>query len=53
MMPIISGAQMHISHVRVDLRRGDIAVAEERLNRTRVSPVLQKVRSEAVTQRVW
>lgn len=52
MMPIVSRAQMHVSNVRVDLRRRDIAMAQQRLHRTRISTMLQEVRGEAMSQRV-
>src|SRR5215813_11560085 len=52
MMPVISRSQMQIGYVCVDLRGRDIAVSEQRLNRTRVSAVLQQVRREAVSQGV-
>ena len=51
-MPIVSRAQMHVSNVRIDLRRRDIAMAQQRLHRTRISAVLQEMRREAMSQRV-
>ena len=52
MMPIVSRAQVHVGNVRVDLRRRDIAMAQQRLHRTRISTVLQEVRGKAMSQRV-
>ena len=52
MMPIVSRAQVHVGNVRVDLRRRYIAMAQQRLHRTRISTVLQEVRGEAMSQRV-
>ena len=52
MMPIVSRAQVHVGNVRVDLRRRDIAMAQQRLHRTRISAMLQEVRGEAMSQRV-
>jgi len=53
MVPVIRSSQVEIGDVRVDLRRGNVAVSEQRLNRTRVGAVLQQVSGEAVAQRVW
>ena len=50
MVPIIRVTQMAISDVRVDLRRRDIAVAQQRLHRSGIGAVLQQVRRKAVTQ---
>ena len=52
MMTIVRRAQVHVSDVRVDLRGGNIAMAQQRLHRTRICPVLQQVRRKAVPQRV-
>ena len=52
MVPIIRVTQMAISDVRVDLRRRDIAVAQQRLHRARIGSTLQEVRGKAVTQRM-
>src|SRR5688572_31816211 len=52
MMPIVSRAQMHVSDVRVNLRGGNVAVAQERLHRTRISSVLQQVSRKTMPQRV-
>src|SRR5215213_337036 len=52
-MPIVGRAQMYIRDVRVDLRRRNIAVSQQCLNRAGVGAVLQEVCREAVTQRVW
>ena len=53
MVAVVSRTQMLVGYVCVDLRGRDIAVAQQGLNRTRVSSVLQKMRRETVTQRVW
>ena len=53
MMPVIRRSQMHVGDVRVDLRGRDITVPEQRLHRTGVRAVLQKMSREAVSQRVW
>ena len=53
MVVVVSGAQMSIGNVRINLCSRNIAVAQQRLHRTRVSPVLQQVSREAVAQRVW
>src|SRR5260370_1967347 len=45
-------AQMRARHVRVDLRRRDIAVAEHFLHRAQVRAALQQMRREAMTQRM-
>src|ERR1041385_2414820 len=52
MMTVISRSQMQVGDVRVDLRRRNIAVSKQRLDRTRVSSVLQQVRRKAMAQRV-
>ena len=51
-MPIVRGAQMQIGDVCINLRRRNIAVPEQRLNRTRIRAVLQEMRGKAVSQRV-
>ena len=53
MVTVIRRSQMHVGNVRVDLRGRDITVPEQRLHRTRVRAVLQKMSREAVSQRVW
>ena len=40
MVLVIRGAQVPISNVRVDLRRGDITMSQQRLDRTRISAAL-------------
>ena len=51
-MPIVRGAQMQIRDVCINLRRRNIAVPEQRLNRTRIRAVLQEMRGKAVSQRM-
>ncbi len=53
MMVIVSGAQVSIGDVRVDLRSGNVAVPEKRLDRPRIRAVLQQVSGETVAERVW
>src|SRR6185369_13521239 len=53
MVPVIRRSQVQVGDVRVDLRRRNITVPEQRLDRTRISTVLQQMRGEAVPQRVW
>src|SRR5215213_7170665 len=50
MMAVIGRPQVQVSYMRVDLRRRDIAVSEQGLNRARVRAVLYEVRRKAVTQ---
>lgn len=52
MMLVVSTTQMTIGDVRVDLRRRDVAVSQQRLHRTRISAVLQQVRCETVPESV-
>lgn len=49
MMPIVSRAQVHVGNMRVDLRRRDVGMAQQRLHRTRIGTVLQEVRGEAMS----
>ena len=49
---IVSLAHVQIRDVRVNLSRGNIAMAQERLDRTRVGAVLHQVCPKAVPQRV-
>ncbi len=49
-MFVVRIPQMAIGDMRVDLRRRDIAVTQQRLDRTRVSAVLQQMRGETVAQ---
>lgn len=48
MVSIVSGAQMKIGYVGVDLSCGDVAMTQQGLNGTRVGAVLQKVRRKTV-----
>src|SRR6185503_810027 len=43
---------MQIGDVCINLCRGNVAVSEKSLNRTRIGPVLQEMRGKAVSQRV-
>lgn len=52
MVPIIRRSQVQVGDMCVDLRRRNITVPEQRLDRTRISTVLQQMRSKAVPQRV-
>lgn len=52
MKSIISLTHVQIGNVRIDLSSRNIAVAEQRLNGTRIGPMLHQVRAEAVTQRM-
>ena len=52
-MIIVSGPQVTIGDVCVDLRGRNVAVSEQRLDGTRVGAVLQQVSGKAVAQRVW
>src|SRR5882672_11869970 len=52
MMIIVSRTQMAIGDVCVDLRCRNIAVAKQRLDRTRVGAMLQQVSRKAMTQSV-
>ena len=45
--------QTAAGHVRVNLRRADIRVAEEFLDDPQVGAVFQQVRGKAVPQHVW
>ena len=42
MMPIVSRAQMHVGNVRVDLRRRNVGVAQQCLQRDMKRVVLQQ-----------
>jgi hypothetical protein len=48
MVIVVGGAKVAIGDVRVDLGSGDIAMAKQCLDRTRVGAMLQKVSCEAV-----
>src|SRR5262245_55195463 len=52
MKAIVRRTQMHVRNMRVDLRSGDVAMAQQRLYRTRVSAVLQQVSRKTMPQRV-
>src|SRR5262245_3343741 len=52
MKSIVGLAHVEVSYVRVDLRRRNIAVSQQRLHRARISAMLQKVRGKAVPQRM-
>ena len=45
-------AEMGIGDVGVDLGRGDVGVAEKRLNATEIGAVLEKIGRKAVSERV-
>ena len=51
-MAIIRVTQVAIGDMRVDLRRRDVAVAQQRLHRSGIRAALQQVRSKAVAQRM-
>ena len=51
-MIVVSGAQVLVGYVSVDLRGRDVAMTQQRLHRARVGAVLQQVRGKTVTQRV-
>ena len=51
-MAIIRRPQMYICDVRIDLRCRDVAVTKQGLHRSRISPVLQQMSREAVSQSV-
>ncbi len=53
MVPIVGGAKMPVGNVRVDLRRRDVAMAQQRLHRTRVCAALQQMGRKAVAQSMW
>ena len=52
MEPVVDLAQPRLEHVRVDLRRRQIGVAEHQLNRAQVGPPLEQVRGERMAQHV-
>ena len=52
MKTIIGFAHVQVGDVRIDLRRRNVAVAEQRLHRARIRAALQKVRRKAVAQSV-
>lgn len=52
MVLIIRGAQVSVSNVRVDLRRGNIRVPEHLLDRANIRAVLNEVRRERMAKRV-
>src|SRR6266403_2656432 len=52
MKSIVSLAHVQVSDVRINLRRRNVRVAQERLHRTRVRTVLHQMRAKTVTQSV-
>ena len=50
MESVIGTPKVLVRYVGVDLGSRDIAVAEQSLNRTRISPALEQVRCKGVTQ---
>src|SRR5262245_28475589 len=53
MEPIVHRAQARFEDVRVDLRRGQIGMAEHHLNRAQVGAALEQMRRERVPHDVW
>ena len=42
-----------VGNMRVDLGSGKIAVAQQQLYHSQISSMIQQVRGESVTQRMW
>src|SRR3954469_1552057 len=49
---VIHGLEARLQHVRVDLRRGQVAVPEHHLDRAQVGAAFEQMRREGVPQRV-
>ena len=52
MEAIVDGAQPRFQHVRVDLRRREIGVAEHHLNGAQIGAMFEQMRRERVAQDV-